>query len=378
MLNYYRKILASKQSGHLESNAGVDLDLSEKSINRKLDLVNNEMIHQLNLGTVHETHARKLIEDIQLYGKSALISLRDSNKAPLLPPEQLSATLEAIVKFDGTRPTFLINNGEVNLSSSITTSWQDSLYVSRDLLRQVIPSVGRISSSAEEGSAIGTGFLISETLLVTNRHVLQKIACRNDEKGKWEFFGGASVDFVKEYGSTDSDSVEFVSVVFAGPNAVRLQIDHQINDIAIFELNLKPKTLIRPFKLRSFAPREDIEIYTIGYPSMPDIRDYPLDVLDSLFEKGFDVKRLAPGKLMGKEASLPEWSFCHDATTLGGNSGSVVMEIGKEDVVAGLHYGGASKDPRRNYAHNIALLEEEDNYSGLSLGETLRAYHINM
>ena len=49
--------------------------------------------------------------------------------------------------------------------------------------------------------------------------------------------------------------------------------------------------------------------------------------------------------------------FTHDASTLGGNSGSCVVEFrvqGKS--VVGLHFGGAKR--QENYAHSIARIED--------------------
>jgi endonuclease G len=47
------------------------------------------------------------------------------------------------------------------------------------------------------------------------------------------------------------------------------------------------------------------------------------------------VKRLAPGKLTVVRDDLLQ----HDCTTLGGNSGSVVISLATGDAV-GLHFGG--------------------------------------
>jgi V8-like Glu-specific endopeptidase len=49
--------------------------------------------------------------------------------------------------------------------------------------------------------------------------------------------------------------------------------------------------------------------------------------------------------------------FSHDASTLGGNSGSAVVDLGSNGgSVIGLHFGGMSRE--QNWAHAVAKIQE--------------------
>jgi len=70
-----------------------------------------------------------------------------------------------------------------------------------------------------------------------------------------------------------------------------------------------------------------------------------------IFSGVYDVKRLQPGVV--REEQPRARRFSHDASTLGGNSGSCVLDLQTHSVV-GLHYSG--RYLRANYAVNLAYL----------------------
>ena len=72
----------------------------------------------------------------------------------------------------------------------------------------------------------------------------------------------------------------------------------------------------------------------IGYPARSPFND-PADQ-QRIFDGIYEVKRVAPGTVT---AVSPDGRLTHDATTLGGNSGSVVVNLTSGKAV-GLHYGG--------------------------------------
>ena len=67
----------------------------------------------------------------------------------------------------------------------------------------------------------------------------------------------------------------------------------------------------------------------------------------------YGVKYLSPGLVMTSSDAVPDsprgWVFTHDATSLGGNSGSCVLSFDNHLDVAGLHFAGDWL--RANYAH---------------------------
>ena len=58
------------------------------------------------------------------------------------------------------------------------------------------------------------------------------------------------------------------------------------------------------------------------------------------------------------------WVFTHDATTLGGNSGSTAIRVMSPLGVAGLHFGGATLTA--NFAHSLAAVKASGKLPPLS------------
>jgi len=81
----------------------------------------------------------------------------------------------------------------------------------------------------------------------------------------------------------------------------------------------------------------------------------------TLFGGRYGVKRLGPGevhKTIGTLQDDPQlWVFGHDATTLGGSSGSATLAwLDAGTPAFGLHFAGASVDS--NYAHGLYACRE--------------------
>ncbi|MEG9525443.1 MAG: DNA/RNA non-specific endonuclease, partial [Hyphomicrobiales bacterium] len=85
----------------------------------------------------------------------------------------------------------------------------------------------------------------------------------------------------------------------------------------------------------------DRDIALVGYPA-EDPRN-PADEQDDVMDGSFRVKRLAPGKLSAPAEAESFGKLVtalgHDASTLGGNSGSALVDLGSGHVL-GLHFGG--------------------------------------
>ena len=113
----------------------------------------------------------------------------------------------------------------------------------------------------------------------------------------------------------------------------------------------------RPLLLSADAVQDlkDREIAIIGYPAF-DPRN-PAEVEDDLFDGVFRIKRLQPGLLETPTGAASFGKIVqalgHDASTLGGNSGSCAIELATGKVL-GLHFGGVYRD--RNHAVPAAEL----------------------
>src|SRR5205085_12612298 len=113
------------------------------------------------------------------------------------------------------------------------------------------------------------------------------------------------------------------------------------------------------------------------YPANPRVGTYTPTLLEQLFQTTFGYKRLAPGRIMRSQASVQGWTLAHDATTLGGNSGSVILVVGREHAAAGLHYGGRRTEPRENWGFVFGrVLEETDGRSESTLRQRLKEYGV--
>jgi hypothetical protein len=84
----------------------------------------------------------------------------------------------------------------------------------------------------------------------------------------------------------------------------------------------------------------------MGYPARPF--NEVAEVLMTVFQDEYFVKRFAPGVIEASPDDVDDGNhrrvFTHDASTLGGNSGSCVVEFGVQGrSVVGLHFGGIQR-----------------------------------
>lgn len=315
------------------------------------------------------------VEKIALTGEEALAILMKPTKK--LDAEHL-ASFEAIVAFDGTRPSFLVKNNEIDFASSFNTAnWKRDLAPHAERLATLAACVGRVELNEEH---VGTAFLVTPTLAISNRHVAQAIA--RFENDRIRIAPGATLDFGRErwnsYASFDRRDV--LGVPFAGSAPIVKPIVHQKLDLAV--MRLSSSQLAGDLRLRHLVTAhttgEEFEfakhVIAVGYPAKPD--DYVPEglktefakVLERLLEGDGGAKRLAPGRPTGVLTEPPAWTAMHDATTINGNSGSplVVIKHGPktEAHAVGLHYGGDWGGGRVNWAHLLAPVGNAVGYGG--------------
>jgi V8-like Glu-specific endopeptidase len=316
--------------------------------------------------------AERIVKD----GGEGLHLMSAGDEEALRRRPEILGGLEAIVRTDGSRPSFLIRNGEIDRASSPLGGWAGLLEDSAGRLRDAIACVGRIDIPGSSVGFMGTGFLIQENLIVTNRHVLQVSA--RQYNGTWKFSDGAAIDFGHEFRGRDSvNRRKLKRVVFCGNKAINFDsIDHSKLDLALIELESASasRTIkVLPLNLSPTWAAVGKRIVTIGYPGSPPFMLYPPTLLEQLFQSTYGYKRIAPGELIASQTGVLPWTLTHDATTLGGNSGSVVLLAGNEQVSAGLHYGGRGVEPRENWGHVLAdVLNEPNGQSNKTLRDVLR------
>jgi endonuclease G len=220
-----------------------------------------------------------------------------------------------------------------------STIWKVRLEAAKTFLHDATCAVGRIDLTGSSYDWIGTGWLVHENILVTNRHVANEFAMRDG--GGFVFSVGdagaigASVDFLQEIGSEKKLVFELVRPLFIqeapGP------------DVAFFEIEVRSgnKSLAKPIALADRA-RTTKNVAVIGYPAY-DSRIPDVTLMERIYGSTYNKKRLAPGGV----TRVDDARILHDCTTLGGNSGSVVMDLDSGKAL-GLHFSG--KFLTANYA----------------------------
>lgn len=251
---------------------------------------------------------------------------------------------EAIVLEVG-RPVLLVRNDTFEAPESGV--WRTRLAAARSKIESVIPSVGRVEiRNHPDRDWAGTGWMVGDDVVVTNRHVAMEFARRKGTQYVFRssFLGKMSsrVDFKEEHDTSGVHEVEVASVVFME------EPTQSAPDIALLRLKSNGGRLPAPVPLQTAKPEGFIA--ALGYPAR-DSRNED-QVMDRIFGNIYNVKRLAPGEV--KEFNPALHYFLHDCTTLGGNSGSLVFDIATGKAV-GLHFAGRYR--RANYAVKASTVE---------------------
>jgi endonuclease G len=194
----------------------------------------------------------------------------------------------------------------------------------------------------------GTGFVVGKGLIATNRHVAQLFSQGLGLTIRYRA-GDAAIDFKRQVDTPDGDRSAYLSV-----RAV--EMIHPYWDMALLKVDGLTTDSILRLSVRSPEELLDRNIVVIGYPARDDRNDLALQ--DRVFNRTYNVKRLQPGVI---RASAEIQSFennvnalTHDASTLGGNSGSAIIDVETGEVLA-LHFAGEYL--KANYAvpmHELA------------------------
>jgi len=237
--------------------------------------------------------------------------------------------MEAIVLLEG-RPAILVQNHDFAPQQG---DWA-VLDGHRAAIRESLARVGRVELSGHLSlDWLGTAFLVGPDVVLTNRHVAAEFA-RGDGAG-WTFQQGISarLDMGEEYGG---------DVAGGGPafDVVEVLGIHEDVDLAL--LRVAPAAgggaLPAPLAVAADAPADlpGRPVYCVGYPAYDGRRNEP-ESMRRIFMDIYNVKRLQPGT--ATELVPGQSVIKHDCSTLGGNSGSPVIDL-TDHRVLGLHFGG--------------------------------------
>jgi endonuclease G len=246
--------------------------------------------------------------------------------------------LEAIVKRVG-RPSYLIHGRSVDYGTGADFGTPLPGLLAEHRVEARLLSVGRVNTSNHPSMDwVGTAWLVadkgSKPVAITNRHVASEFARRRGSKGEAVFLRdprsmakyGAMVDFLQIH--------EDPQIQEAAVTGVRYLAHESEPDIAILELE-ESGWLGDPFELADAEAGRGELFATIGYPAR-DSRN-AADAQAEIFRDVYDKKRLAVGYIM--QPAGPGRLMQHDASTLGGASGSLLISLMSGKVI-GLHFAG--------------------------------------
>jgi endonuclease G len=254
-----------------------------------------------------------------------------------IPPEAAFG-IEAIIIPDK-RPAMPLAQGTYDAVHPLWLHLNDPPTKAR--LTGAAKSIGRIEVPGSPYPYGGTGFVIGDGLVMTNRHVAEIFALGLGDHAI-AFRPGIRPGFSRAFAPDNSEQPALP--------IRRVVMIHPYWDMAILAVEGLPgeaaPLVLDPRSVDGFA--ED-EIAVIGYPAF-DPRNDPA-VQKTVFDNRFGIKQLQPGLLKQRfdteSFSKVVHATTHDCSTLGGNSGSALVHI-ESGRVLGLHFGGVYL--ARNYA----------------------------
>jgi endonuclease G len=274
--------------------------------------------------------------------------LESTLSGTVLPPSQ--ASLETIVLRVG-RPVLAIVEGRPRFETPDTESevWRSRLAAAAEPLRRAARAVGRIEVQRHpQLQWVGTGWLVADDTIVTNRHVAVEFGARGSDRFTFrQGLGGgrigSAIDFLREVDQPARLQSRVVEILYIadddGPDVAMLRIEP-------VSTGDRPQPI--PLAGRTAVAGQQIAV--VGYPArdsrIPDQR-----LMQSIFGDVYDRKRLAPGQVTDVQADV----LLHDCSTLGGNSGSVLLDLASGRAV-GLHFAGRFLEA--NYAVPAAIVAE--------------------
>ena len=261
--------------------------------------------------------------------QSGLEKLADNRHQDITPNEMFG--LEAIVMKEN-RPVVFVRG---NSYDDVGNPWS-SLNAAevKTRLSDSFPLIGRIElPNSTLLPYAGTGFVVGKGLVATNRHIAQIFAQGLGLTIRYRG-GDAAIDFKRQVDTPEDDRSDYLSVR-------GVEMIHPYWDMALLQVDgLRTDKMLR---LSVLSPDQLVNrnIVAVGYPALDPRNDAALQ--DKIFGGVYYVKRLQPGvvRARAKVQSFENQvnAMTHDASTLGGNSGSAIIDVDSGEVVA-LHFAG--------------------------------------
>ena len=321
-------------------NEAVPGALAHEFVKRSLNLGSKPLnssrtIHVRKSKPAFDDYFRELQQSDTEIGKEMEAALDEMATNESAGASSTPFTRETIVLTKG-RPVLDIRAGAtiIDITEVESQIWKQQLTAANSLLSPNIPAVGRIELTNHPRGVqwIGTGWLIRDDVIVTNRHVAEAFGESDDVEIVFRpGFDGtpmkANIDFLEEFGSDANHEFPLFKIMHiekgGGPDLAFLRIQP-----------VGGQPLPRPVTISSTSAQSGEHVAVIGYPARDQFFPDP-DLMDRIFNHRYDKKRLAPGLVTGKSADR----IFHDCSTLGGNSGGEVVSLKTGHALA-LHFAG--------------------------------------
>lgn len=207
---------------------------------------------------------------------------------------------------------------------------------------------------------VATGWVVRRdgehtATVVTNRHVARHFAAA-DGLGRYPFHRmpngdefETAFDLKNEHNRPVKWDCTVEKVLYIAPDRAPDIALLQVRGSWISKLELVDKQMLE------FAPAPIGEyVGLVGYPAEDPHADRAL--MEGYYEGIYDRKRFCFGRV---RPDPTDTEFAHDASTLGGNSGSMVFDL-KSGAVVGLHYGWVpAHSQARSGGYNLAVKGEQ-------------------
>lgn len=261
--------------------------------------------------------------------QSGVQKLIDNRPDEMTEPEQ--SVLEAII-MPKYRPVVFVRGDSYD---DVPDPWL-SLNTAKvkSSIARLLPAIGRIELPLSQFIPYGgTSFIVGKGRLMTNRHVAQLFSQGLGTHIKYQTAGSA-VDFKRQIDTPDSDQSGYFKVR-------GVEMIHPYWDMAILNVDNLPADRMLRLSVKSPEDLLGRNVVVIGYPARDDRNDLALQ--DRIFEGKYFVKRLQPGAVR-ERAQIQSFEYMvsamtHDASTLGGDSGSAIIDVESGEIIA-LHFGG--------------------------------------
>lgn len=243
---------------------------------------------------------------------------------------------------------------EVTLLGAEAKELVRSLEQAEGKLSRLMPLIGRFDVVNFPGADfVGTGWFVDHDIVVTNRHVASLIARWDGRQFVFNRgIGGLPIEVSLCNAHEFDDPTPDEMSVFKAVEVLYIEPDSGPNDIAFVRVARRTSGTTPPFI--TLAPQDaadEQQVCVVGYPARAPQRVIPdQDLMQELFRGRYDVKRAAPGFSLGVKNGTGE----HDCTTLGGNSGSVVLDL--QGRAVGLHFAGLYLEA--NYTVPVSILSQ--------------------